>query len=108
MFGLTVYRIVRYTAIYKNDQERKICITIAILASMTSIFMIFEIFEVHIKGARLVMMVYLGVYNENLRLNLNRLIRILIDSLELIFLYFTLLLVLAFAFRYIFNNEPLA
>ena len=108
LFGLTVHRIVRYTAIWKNDQERKICIAIVILASMTSIFMVFSTFGVHVKGGRFLMMVYLIVYNESLRLNLNRLIRILIDCMELIFLYFTLLLVLSIAFRYIFNNEPQA
>jgi hypothetical protein len=106
--ALTVYRIVRYTAIWKNDQERRICITIVILASISSIAMMFDSFGVHIKGSRLVMMVYLIVYNETLRLNCNRLISILIDCMELIFLYFTLLLVLSIMFRYIFNNEPLA
>lgn len=107
LFLLTGFRMVRYSAIYKNDQEKKICITLVSLASAISILMISSNFGVHIKGGRLVMMVYLMIYNESLRLNVNRLIKILIECLELIFLYFTLLLVLSVFFRYALYNEPL-
>lgn len=107
LFTLTAYRMVRYTAIWKNDQEKKICLTLVTLASAISITMVTHGFGVHIRGGRLVMIIYLMIYNESLRLNVNRLLKILIDCIELIFLYFTLLLVLSVFFRYVLNNEPL-